>query len=172
MDVPKQQILDAISHAAAVTGHAVAGRAVLAAFCDYRVMVDGKFRFGLNEVAVGLSLPEPIHVAYRRLAGDHQAGRLIAEGTLLLPAEAKDMGLVDDVVAADKAIDHAVAWLKTVLALPPFAYQRSRNLARAPLAAAFETFRAAELDEFVAAYHGPEAQVVLTALARKLAAKG
>lgn len=157
--------------AAALTGHAVAGGAVLAAFCDYRVMADGKFRIGLNEVSVGLSVPEPVHIAYRRLVGDHQAGRLIAEGTLLLPGSAQSLGLVDEVVAPEDVLDRAVAWLQTLLALPPFAFQRSRSLARAPLAAAFDTFRTAELDEFVAAYFGPEAQGVLTALAEKLSAK-
>ncbi|HJR11070.1 MAG TPA: enoyl-CoA hydratase/isomerase family protein, partial [Rhodanobacteraceae bacterium] len=35
--------------AAAVTGHSPAGGAVLAIFCDYRVMARGEFRIGLNE---------------------------------------------------------------------------------------------------------------------------
>src|SRR5690606_5372216 len=42
---------------AAVTGHSPAGGAVLAIQCDYRVMAEGDFRIGLNEVAVGLPLP-------------------------------------------------------------------------------------------------------------------
>jgi len=38
---------------AAITGHSPAGGAVLAIFCDYRVMARGAFRIGLNEVQVG-----------------------------------------------------------------------------------------------------------------------
>src|SRR5574337_1953186 len=52
--------------AAAVTGHAPAGGAVLALFCDYRVMAEGAFKIGLNEVQVGLLVPEAIQVALRR----------------------------------------------------------------------------------------------------------
>src|SRR6185369_17057957 len=54
---------------AAVTGHAPAGGAVLAIMCDYRVMARGPFRIGLNEVQVGLSVPECIQAALRRLVG-------------------------------------------------------------------------------------------------------
>ena len=38
---------------AAITGHAPAGGAVISIFCDRRVMADGDFRIGLNEVQVG-----------------------------------------------------------------------------------------------------------------------
>ena len=40
--------------AAAITGHSPAGGAVLAMFCDYRVMAEGDFLIGLNEVHVGI----------------------------------------------------------------------------------------------------------------------
>lgn len=40
--------------AAALTGHSPAGGAVLALFCDHRVMAAGEFRIGLNEVQVGI----------------------------------------------------------------------------------------------------------------------
>ena len=38
--------------AAAITGHSPAGGAVLALFCDWRVMADGPFVIGLNEVRI------------------------------------------------------------------------------------------------------------------------
>ncbi|MEO7974348.1 MAG: enoyl-CoA hydratase/isomerase family protein, partial [Thermoanaerobaculia bacterium] len=46
---------------AAVTGHAPAGGAVISIFCDARIMAEGDFKIGLNEVQVGLSLPRVIH---------------------------------------------------------------------------------------------------------------
>jgi enoyl-CoA hydratase/carnithine racemase len=55
--------------AAAVTGHSPAGGAVLALFCDYRVMARGEYRIGLNEVQVGLTVPDCIQAALRRLVG-------------------------------------------------------------------------------------------------------
>src|SRR5438046_10454303 len=42
---------------AAVTGHAIAGGAMLAFACDLRFMAEGPFRLHLNEVAIGLALP-------------------------------------------------------------------------------------------------------------------
>ena len=38
---------------AAISGHSVAGGAVLALACDARVMAEGPFRFALNEVNLG-----------------------------------------------------------------------------------------------------------------------
>src|SRR5258708_276928 len=40
--------------AAAITGPAPAGGTVLALFCDWRVMAEGDYKIGFNEVQVGL----------------------------------------------------------------------------------------------------------------------
>src|SRR6059058_2622232 len=42
---------------AALSGHAIAGGAMLAFACDLRLMAEGPFRLHLNEVAIGLALP-------------------------------------------------------------------------------------------------------------------
>ena len=47
----------ALPIAAALTGHSPAGGTVLAIFADYRVLADGPFFVGLNEVQVGLPVP-------------------------------------------------------------------------------------------------------------------
>lgn len=38
-------------------GHAIAGGCVLALNCDSRIMVNGKFKIGLNEAKLGLVVP-------------------------------------------------------------------------------------------------------------------
>src|SRR5207245_10148347 len=43
---------------AMVNGHTIAGGLVLALACDYRLGVDGDYRIGLNEVAIGASYPK------------------------------------------------------------------------------------------------------------------
>src|SRR5690606_19488980 len=45
---------------AAITGHSPAGGCVLALCCDYRVMAEGEYIIGLNEVPVGIIVPEAI----------------------------------------------------------------------------------------------------------------
>src|SRR5262245_8836910 len=42
---------------AAVTGHAVAGGALLAFACDRRFLAEGSFRIQMNETAIGLAVP-------------------------------------------------------------------------------------------------------------------
>ena len=43
--------------AAAITGHSPAGGAVLTLCCDWRVMAEGEFTIGLNEVRIGVPIP-------------------------------------------------------------------------------------------------------------------
>src|SRR5690606_20258895 len=62
---------------AAIAGHSPAGGAVIALFCDYRVMAHGAWRIGLNETEVGLVVPECIQYAMKRVIGAHRAERLL-----------------------------------------------------------------------------------------------
>src|SRR5712692_11326909 len=65
---------------AALTGHAPAGGTVLALFCDWRVMAEGDWKMGFNEVQVGIPLPPVILSALQRQVGARQAERLGAGG--------------------------------------------------------------------------------------------
>ena len=123
--------------AAAITGHAPAGGAVLTLFCDWRVMADGDFKIGLNEVQVGLPLPPVILAALRRLVGPRQAERLAVGGLLISPPEALGVGLVDELAPHDRVIDRALHWCHTLLALPNEAMTATRRQARADLVAYF-----------------------------------
>lgn len=87
---------------ASVTGHAPAGGCVLAICCDYRVMAEGDFIIGLNEVPIGLIVPSGIFDVYSLWLGQAAAYRFLLDGKLFSPAEAQQAGLVDEVVAADR----------------------------------------------------------------------
>jgi enoyl-CoA hydratase/carnithine racemase len=43
---------------ARIEGHAIAGGAILALACDLRLALDGGHRFQMNEVAIGIPVPE------------------------------------------------------------------------------------------------------------------
>ncbi len=85
---------------AAITGHSPAGGCVLAICCDYRVMAEGDYVIGLNEVPVGIIVPESIFHLYGFWLGQAKAYRYLLEGKLLKPQEALQAGLVDEVVDA------------------------------------------------------------------------
>jgi 3,2-trans-enoyl-CoA isomerase len=155
--------------AAAITGHAPAGGAVISLFCDARIMADGEFKIGLNEVQVGLFLPPIIFKAMRRLVGSRQAERLCVGGLLIPPAEALRTGLVDEIVAPEKVVERAVAWCRSLLALPPKAMSATRAFARADLAALFEAVTEEELEGVLDEWFSPESQRVMRELVERLA---
>ncbi len=87
---------------AAISGHAPAGGCVLALCCDARVMAEGDYIIGLNEVPVGIVVPDSIFALYSFWLGQGTAYRYLLQGKLLSPREALASGLVDEVVAAQR----------------------------------------------------------------------
>jgi len=158
--------------AAAITGHSPAGGAVLAIMCDYRVMARGAFRIGLNEVQVGLSVPECIQAALRRLIGAYRAERLLVAGAMLDAEQAQAIGFVDELAEIDAVVPRAQAWLGELLKFPPQAMAATRRLARADLAAVFADPAALPVEDFLDGWFAPEAQTVLKALVARLKSKG
>jgi len=157
--------------AAAITGHSPAGGAVLALFCDYRVMAEGAYRIGLNEVQVGLIVPEAIQLALRRVVGAYRAERLLVAGAMIESADALACGFVDELTGVDQVVTRARHWLGELLALPAHAMLTTRRLARADLAAAYADPDALPIDDFTEAFFHPETQATLQALVARLKGK-
>jgi len=156
---------------AAITGHSPAGGAVLAIMCDYRVMARGPFKIGLNEVQVGLSVPECIQAALRRLLGPYRAERLLVAGAMLEAEQAHAIGLVDELVEPDLVVARGLLWLGDLLKLPRHSMRETRRLARADLAAIFAEPDKLPVEDFLDGWFAPEAQVVLKALVARLKSK-
>jgi enoyl-CoA hydratase len=94
---------------AACTGHALAAGALLLLGCDLRIGAEGSAKIGLNEVAIGMVLPDwAMTIAVERLSRRHLQ-RAVATARVVGPAEAVDIGYLDEVVAADMVLDTAVA---------------------------------------------------------------
>lgn len=157
--------------AAAITGHSPAGGAVLAIFCDYRIMAEGDFKIGLNEVQVGIPMPPVIYQGLRRLVGLRQAERLCVGGQLFPSAEALRIGLVDELAPPERMVERAVEWCRTLLALPPGAMGATRRLARAGLASLFAEGNEEELAGLVEQWFSDETQGALRALVDRLRKK-
>lgn len=157
--------------AAAITGHSPAGGAVLSIFCDYRVMADGDFKIGLNEVQVGLPMPPAIHAALARLVGPHRAERLAVGAMLLSPREAHRIGFVDDLVPPEQVVPAAIAWCERLLKLPPVARSKTRGAARADLVALFTWSRGREVETVTEDWFSAETQAAMRALVARLKKK-
>jgi enoyl-CoA hydratase/carnithine racemase len=157
--------------AAAITGHAPAGGTVLPLFCDWRVLADGDWKMGFNEVQVGLPLPPVILSALKIRVGSQRAERLAVGGILALPEEAVRLGLADEVVPAGRAVERAIEWCQGLLALPPEAMGSTRRRARADIVGLFDHNLDRELDQVNASWWSDEAQTVLHALVERLAKK-
>ncbi len=92
----------------AASGHAIALGALCLLTGDHRLAADGEFRFGLNEVAIGRTLPPfawllaKERLSKRALTGAALTARMYdAEG-------ARDAGFLDAVAAADELRDVAL----------------------------------------------------------------
>lgn len=154
---------------AAITGHCPAAGAVLSVFCDRRVMADGPFKIGMNEVQVGLVVPPALQFAMKRLVGVRVGDQLLVAGALILPAEALRVGLVDEVVAPDAVVPTALAWAERMVALPRNAMRETRRIARADLVAQFDAVTEADHEAAAARWFTDETQATLRALVARLA---
>ncbi len=121
---------------AASTGHAVAMGALCLLAGDYRVGAQGDFRIGLNETAIGMSLPPfAVMITNERLSRRHLA-RATLGATMFSPEEARDAGFLDEVVPAEKLRESALDVARSMVELDASAYAGTkRGLRGASIAA-------------------------------------
>ena len=85
----------------ASAGHAIAAGALVLLAADTRLGAAGDFKYGLNETAIGMSLPPfGMEMAKCRLSKRHQTQAII-QAQLYDPDAAQQVGYLDQVVAAD-----------------------------------------------------------------------
>ena len=118
---------------AAISGHSPAGGCVLALCCDYRVMAEGPYRIGLNEIPVGITLPQIIFNLYAFTLGTRNAYQNLMEGKLLTADEALKTGLVDEVCPFSELLSRAEAKLKLYLSFNSNTWQNSKTIIRRDL---------------------------------------
>jgi len=157
--------------ASALTGHAPAGGCVLALCTHWRVMAAGSFKIGLNEVAVGVRVPDPVWSVARHVLGRRTAERLCTGAELFDAARALELGLVDELAAVEEVVPRALEWSERQLALPPRTLRQTRALCRTELAATFARLDQAELERFLDEWFAEEAQGALRAVVARLTAK-
>jgi enoyl-CoA hydratase/carnithine racemase len=109
---------------AAVEGTATAAGAQLVATCDLAVAGDGA-RFCTPGVNIGFFCHTPAVALSRNLSRKH-AMEMLLTGEMIGAARAEEMGLVNRVVPAGKAVDEAVAMAKLVAQKAPLAVSQGK----------------------------------------------
>lgn len=118
---------------AAISGHSPAGGCVLALCADYRIMQEGNFKIGLNEVAVGVVVPNAIFELYAFAIGQQQAYQNLLSAKMLTVEEAKSSGLVHQTCPDEQLIPTAQHVLGKLCQLETNTWQLSKQGIRASL---------------------------------------
>jgi enoyl-CoA hydratase len=119
---------------AACTGHALAAGALVLLGCDVRIGADIDAKVGLNEVAIKMVLPDWAFTISEARLSKRQAQRALANARITTPADAIDVGFIDEVVAADEVLERAVAIAAELAStLDPSAYRRTIAKLRGPV---------------------------------------
>jgi Enoyl-CoA hydratase/carnithine racemase len=103
---------------AATNGHAIAGGCILTCACDYRIMSQGDGRIGVPELLVGVPFPLIALEIMRFATPFPYLQQLIYTGATPTPEVALRMGLVDEVVAAEKLMERAQKMAQQLAAIP------------------------------------------------------
>ncbi len=152
----------------AITGHSPAGGTVLAIMTDYRVMAEGDFSIGLNEVAVGLILPNSIGQVYQYLLGNRRAEMLALTGTLVSPAEAHRIGLVDELSKPGDELKQTLCRMNSWLELPRQQQIATKLQLRKQIIDQFISFQRGDVAKMVETWFEPSFQRVMGKLVKKL----
>jgi enoyl-CoA hydratase len=109
---------------AACTGHALAAGALMLLGADIRVGAEGPFKIGLNEVAIGMTLPDWAYTIVRERISKRHLQRSITNARITDPTAAVDVGFLDRVVPWDQVVAAAVEEAVSLAALDTKAYGR------------------------------------------------
>jgi 3,2-trans-enoyl-CoA isomerase len=156
---------------AAISGHSPAGGCVLAICCDYRIMVEGNFIIGLNEIPVGIIVPESIFDLYAFWIGKHRAYQYLMEGKLVKVNEALDIGLIDEICSKENLMLTAEKKIKTYMQLNPVTWSQSKLNLRKGLIGKSSADQTATLNMMLKQWWAPETRKGLQMIIQSLKSK-
>jgi 3,2-trans-enoyl-CoA isomerase len=156
---------------AAISGHSPAGGCVLAICCDYRVMAEGKFVIGLNEIPVGIIVPGSVFNLYAFWLGQHKAYQYLMEGKLLNVSEALEAGLIDEICPPESLMGHAEKKIRTYMQMNPVTWSQSKLNLRKDLMEKLNGDQTATLNKMIEQWWSPATRKGLQMMIENLKAK-
>jgi len=121
---------------AAVNGPALAGGCGIATLCDFTLAAP-EAKFGYTEVRIGF-LPAIVSVFLTRQIGEKRARDLLLTGRIFEPAEAKELGLANEIVPADQLLARAKELADVLIAASPSSLTRAKRLLTSAAAASVD----------------------------------
>ncbi|MAE96935.1 MAG: enoyl-CoA hydratase [Deltaproteobacteria bacterium] len=133
---------------AGCTGHALAMGALLLLAADLRIGAEGDFKLGLNEVAIGMTLPLfAVELANERVSRRHRL-RSAGMAEIYDPAGAVDAGYLDHLVAADALESRTLEEAGRLAEAPARAFAGTKERLRGDVAKRIRDGLAADLATF------------------------
>ena len=128
---------------AAVNGAALAGGCGIATLCDFTLAAP-EAKFGYTEVKIGF-LPAIVSVFLMRQIGEKRTRDLLLTGRIIEPPEAKEMGLINEIVPAERLLCRAKELADVLVAASPGSLSRAKRLMTSAAASSVD----ADLDRAV-----------------------
>lgn len=121
---------------AAVNGAALAGGCGIATLCDFTLAVP-EAKFGYTEVKIGF-LPALVSVFLIRQIGEKRTRDLLLTGRIIEAAEAKEIGLVNEIVSAERLLARSKELADLLIAASPASLSRAKRLMTSAAAASVD----------------------------------
>jgi enoyl-CoA hydratase/carnithine racemase len=152
---------------AAINGHCLGGGLEIALCCDFRIAAEGGYRIGLPEVSLGLLPGTGGTQRLPRLIGRQKALELMLRGTTLTPQEAKDAGIVDEVVPAAELQQRALERARSYADGPSYAVGQIKLAAVQGFGKSLDEGLRIERDGLIRLFKSEDAREGVTAFVEK-----
>ncbi|XP_007980784.1 enoyl-CoA delta isomerase 1, mitochondrial [Chlorocebus sabaeus] len=134
----------------AINGACPAGGCLITLTCDYRVLANNpRYCIGLNETQLGIVAPFWFKDTLENVIGHRAAERALQLGLLFPPAEALQVGIVDQVVPEEQVQSTALSAIAQWMTIPDHARQLTKAMMRKATASRLITQRDADVQNFV-----------------------
>lgn len=110
----------------ACEGHCVGMGVFIMLSADYRVGAEGEFSIRLPETAINMPFTTNLKIIAKTHIDPRHHARAIIQSRPYSPVSAAEIGMLDEVVAADKVMDQALMRANELLALPSDQYAKNK----------------------------------------------
>ena len=111
----------------ATTGHGVALGGFLLLAADYRFGVEGDYKIGLNEVALGMTLPPFAQMLAKSRIPPQYLTNTVINAHIYDPESAQQVGFLDEITQVESLLQTSINKTKELALLDPSAFKRTKQ---------------------------------------------